>query len=199
MLLDGGPVGGMDAAAFVRRLEAVPGVAVQLRAKGVSRRELYQRARVLGDAARAAGVPFLVNDAVDVALALPGTGVHLGQEDLPLEMARRLLGRSCLLGASVRTPEQAREAVSAGADYLGVGAVFPSPTKPHAPVIGLEGFRKVRVQVECPVVAIGGITRDRVAQVRGAGADAVAVVSAVAASQDPVAACRDFVAAFSCA
>ncbi len=152
--------------------------ALQLRDKGVDGGELLAEARVLLCLCRERGVPLFVNDRLDVALACGADGVHLGQSDLPVAEARRLAPRPFVIGASARTPEDAERAVRDGADYLGVGAVFPTGSKDDAQVIGPEGVRAVVGSVSVPVVAIGGITLDNLEAVVACGVDGVAVISA---------------------
>lgn len=128
---------------------------------------------------------FLVNDRVDIALAASADGVHLGQEDLPVAIARKILGKDKIIGVSVHTPAQARLAVSSGADYLGVGPIFPTTTKRDAArPVGLTLLRKIKDSVRVPVVAIGGITLNNAAEVIASGADAVCAISAVVDSPD---------------
>ena len=135
-------------------------------------------------------VPFLINDRVDVALAVEADGAHVGQDDIPAIAARRLLpGR--VLGVSVTDPEQVQAALAAGADYLGVGPVFPTGSKPDAAqAMGLHGVAAIRELTPVPLVAIGGITAANVRAVRRAGASMVAVVSAICGQSDPEAAAR---------
>ena len=165
--------------------------AVQLRDKQATGRELLQWARQLRDLTRAAGVLFLVNDRVDVALAVHADGVHVGQEDVPVADARQLMGPGRVVGASAGNVEEALQAEQASADYLGVGPVFPTATKPDAgEAIGVDGLRRIVQAVRLPGVAIGGITADNAGQAIRAGAVGVAVISAVAAADEMVAATR---------
>ncbi len=128
---------------------------------------------------------FLVNDRVDVAMASGAHGAHLGQEDLPARAARRLMGRKKILGVSAGTVEEALSARDEGADYLGVGPVFATPSKPDAGTpIGIEGLRRIREAVDLPIVAIGGIDVANAGRVLEAGADGIAVISAVSAARD---------------
>ena len=161
--------------------------ALQLRDKGMEGGDLFRLAVEMREAVDAicANCLFLVNDRADVAVAARADGVHLGQEDLPAGAARALVGAEMILGISVGTVEEAVEAREAGADYLGVGPVFPTPSKPDAgKPIGLEGLRGIREAVDLPLVAIGGIDAERVEAVLEAGADGVAVISAVAYARD---------------
>ncbi len=167
--------------------------AVQLRDKEAGGRELLCRAEEISRLlSRSEGeCLFLVNDRVDVALASGAHGVHLGQDDLPAGAARRLLGAQRILGVSASTVEEALAACGEGADYLGVGPVFATPTKPDAGMpIGLEGLRMIREAVDIPIVAIGGIDAANAAQVLEAGADGIAVISAVSAAPDMLEAVR---------
>ncbi len=146
-------------------------------------------AAVLCPLVQKGGGIFIVNDRVDVAKAIGADGVHLGQEDLPLADARAILGPGKLIGISTHTLAQAVEAESGGVDYIGFGPIFPTATKENpGPVVGVDGLREVRARVRIPVVAIGGITAKNAGDVRAAGADGVAVVSAVLAAADPKAA-----------
>ncbi|WP_181692414.1 thiamine phosphate synthase [Natronomonas sp. LN261] len=166
---------------------------VQLREKGASARERYELGLELRESTRAAGVPLIVNDRIDIAAAIDADGVHLGDDDLPVPLARERLGEDAIVGRSVSTPAAAREAESAGADYLGVGAVYGTTSKETTPEqsnVGLERIRAVREAVDVPFVGIGGITPDNAAAVVRAGADGVAVISAITGSDDPEAATR---------
>ncbi len=163
---------------------------VQLRWKAGPLREMLSLGEALRDLCRRYGVPFLINDRVDVALALHADGVHGGQEDLPPEVARRLLGPRALIGVSARTPEQAQAAEAAGADYLGVGSVFPTSSKVDPVLIGLEGLARVARSTRLPVVAIGGVRAENAADCIRAGAVGVAVISAITQAPDPEGAAR---------
>lgn len=165
--------------------------AVQLREKESSTRQMIQLGHELHELTREAGIPLIVNDRVDVALALNAEGVHVGQDDLPAPMARRLIGTERILGVSAGTVKEALEAERDGADYLGVGDVYGTPSKPDTGVpIGVEGLAAVAKAVAIPTVAIGGITTDNAEAVIEAGAAGVAVISAVIGANDPEAAAR---------
>jgi thiamine-phosphate pyrophosphorylase len=166
--------------------------ALQLRAPELSDEQLRPLASDLAERCREAGVLFIVNDRVDVA-AQAGAGVHVGQGDDPSE-ARRRIGPEAVLGISVSSQEQALEAERADADYLGV-TVWTTATKPEAAPLGLEGLRAVVEATSLPVVAIGGIDADNASQALEAGAAGIAVVSAVGAASDPVAATQRLVEA----
>ncbi len=157
---------------------------IQLREKDISTREFVELALRLKEITSRYGARLIINDRVDVALAVGADGVHLGQEDMPLQTARKILG-PVLIGVSVATVAEAAAAAAGGADYLGVSAVFSTPTKKVATTVGLEGLRAIRKAVNLPLVAIGGINRDNAAEVVRAGADGLAVVSAVMAAASP--------------
>ena len=167
--------------------------AIQLRDKELPGRDLLElalRIRSLIERRRP-GTVFLVNDRVDVAAAGGADGVHLGQQDLPCSAARRILGPGAIIGVSASSVEEARRAQEEGADYLGVGPVFPTPSKEDAArPMGLEGLAEVRRLTGLPLVAIGGITEENAAAVLRAGADGIAVISAIYAAPDMTEAVR---------
>lgn len=171
---------------------------LQLRAKNATSRELLRAAERIAALARQAGALFLVNDRPDVARAVDADGVHLGQDDLPVAAARRVLGPNRLVGVSTHDLAEARAAVAAGADYIGVGPVHTTASKEKAlPARGPGLVAAVRAEVACPIVAIGGITAETAAAVRAAGADAVAMIAALARAADPAAEVRRVIAALS--
>lgn len=166
---------------------------VQIRAKGVGAEAFLAAAREVRAVTRERGVPMLVNDRLDVALLSDADGVHLGQSDLPVAVARRLLPPGSLIGLSTHSLAQVDAAVSSGADYLGFGPVFSTSTKPDAePVQGLEGLAAACRASPLPVVAIGGIRLDRVPAIRRAGAAAAAVISDLLCAHDLVARARAY-------
>ena len=168
-----------------RALEAGARV-VQYRAKNLERREFLRQAELVQRLCRKHDALFIVNDAADVAAVLDADGLHVGQTDLPPEAARKLIGPVPLIGVSISTLHEARDAAAdESVDYLGVGAMFPTETKPDAEFGGLDLLRAVRAEVTLPLVAIGGITVERAPAVWQAGADLVAVVSAVFSADDP--------------
>jgi thiamine-phosphate pyrophosphorylase len=162
---------------------------LQLRMKGASARELLAVAEAIRPLTRAAGALLVVNDRPDVAAAADADGVHLGQEDVPVSVARAVLRPGTLVGVSTHDLDEARAAEAAGADYIGVGPVYETTSKarPLAPR-GLDLVRDVRAAVRCPIVAIGGITLDTAPAVLAAGADAVAMIGALVRTADPAAA-----------
>ena len=165
---------------------------VQLREKAATTREMVELGRALHELTAAAGIPLIVNDRVDVALAVGAEGVHLGVDDMPVTLARQILDPQCIIGASPETIEGARQAELDGADYLGVGDLYGTPTKGDAgQPIGLEGLARVARAVSIPVVAIGGIRPENASAAIEAGAVGVAVISAVVGAENPEAAtCR---------
>jgi len=165
---------------------------VQLREKAMPLSELFPVAEVLRRRSREAGALFIVNDRADLALALDADGLHLGQDDLPGAAGRRLLRPGMILGVSTHDADQARRALADGADYIAVGSMFPTGTKPGFQLVGPDLIRRVRPEIAIPLVAIGGITEDNCEEVVSAGADAVAVISAVCAAADPETATRRF-------
>lgn len=166
--------------------EALQGGAtfVQLREKRASFTELAQLARAVAPLCRAHGAPFVIDDDVKAARMLGADGVHVGQSDARTADARRILGPDAIVGTSVRTCEEARAAEQAGADYLGVGAMFPTPTKPEAPVVSMDELRAICAAVSIPVVVIGGIDADTIGIFAGAGIAGAAAVSAIFAHDD---------------
>lgn len=168
----------------------------QLRMKTPETRGFSEMAAALCPLVRKGGGTFIVNDRVDVAKAVEADGVHLGQDDLPLADARAILGSGKLIGISTHNLAQAVEAEAGGADYIGFGPIFPTATKEHPdPVVGVAGLREVRAKVRIPIVAIGGINAGNVCEVVAAGADGIAVVSAVLAAPDPQAALAELIKA----
>jgi len=168
--------------------------AIQLRAKEMSTRDLLDAARELRGVTLEAGVTFIVNDRADVALAAGADGVHVGQEDLPVADARRLLGPDMIVGASCHSLPEARRAEEEGADYVNIGPVFATSTKAHgSPPVGPGLITEVRDVLQCPLTSMGGINSSNVDRVVLAGADRVAVVSAVVTADDVAAAARDLV------
>jgi thiamine-phosphate pyrophosphorylase len=164
---------------------------VQLRAKGVDDRRYLELAREAREAARAAGVLFLVNDRPDIARMVGADGVHIGQEDLPPDAVRKLLPTGAIVGLSTHTVAQLEVAATQPVDYVAVGPVFATRSKvDHDPVVGVDMIRLARKLVNKPLVAIGGITRANVREVSEAGADGVAVISELLLSQDLEAASR---------
>jgi thiamine-phosphate pyrophosphorylase len=172
---------GISHAEQVKLLSLGGATLIQLREKRMPAREFYEQAKEAVEVAARRGVQLIVNDRVDVALAVGAHGVHLGQDDMPPEAARRLLGSEAVIGYSTHNIEQAVAAAKLPIDYLAIGPIFATTTKSDtAPVLGLEGLRTVRRVVGAfPLVAIGGITSANAADVIAAGADSVALISAL--------------------
>ena len=165
---------------------------VQLREKDCSTREFIEQALAIKDLLKRQGVPLIINDRVDVAQAVSADGVHLGQTDMPLEIAKGILGDSMIIGISAESMQDAIEAEKGGADYLGVSPIYDTPTKTDtAPPLGLDGLRAIHKAVRIPLVGIGGLNNDNSADVIRNGAEGVAVVSAIVAADDPEAAAAE--------
>lgn len=159
---------------------------IQFRQKTGSTRSMIETAREMQRVCRGAGVAFIVNDRIDVALGSEADGVHLGQEDFPIPLARSLLGEARIIGGSAATLEEAVRCQLEGADYVGFGPVFPTASKADAgPVGGVELLREIVRKCSLPVVAIGGIHEGNLSQVMGTGARGVAVISSVCCREDP--------------
>lgn len=168
---------------------------VQLRAKSATTRQLITWGQAMRDLTRQYNALLIVNDRLDVALAIEADGVHLGQDDLPVPLARRIAGDRLLIGVSAETVEEARQAESEGADYLGVGPMFATVTKPDAGApVGPERIRQIKQVVGIPVFGIGGIQPENAIQVLQAGADGICVVSAVLNAPNPEAVVRHLIA-----
>lgn len=167
----------------------------QYRNKTASMQEAYVEALALRQVAAKAGVLFIINDRCDLALAVDADGVHLGQGDLPLDLARNVLGPDKLIGISTHNPDQVREATAGKPDYLGFGPIFkPSSKQDHDPVVGLEGLRAMRSLTSLPVFAIGGIQIDQAGEVMRAGAHGVAIITAILKAPDISHAVKAFLA-----
>ena len=173
--------------------EALKGGAtfVQLREKDLPRLDYIREAAQATALCHRYGVPLIVNDSLEVALKSGADGVHVGIEDQPVAEIRRQAGKGFLIGATAKTVEQARAAQAAGADCLGVGAVFPSPTKKNAIRITTGQLREICASVSIPCVAIGGISRENLPALAGGGMDGFALVSAIFSQPDIEAACRE--------
>ena len=183
----------------VLKASATAGATIfQYRNKTASMKASYTEALSLRKAAHELGVLFIVNDRCDLALAVNADGVHLGQEDLPLHLARKIMGSAKLIGISTHKPEQVMSATAGGPNYLGFGPIFlPGSKADHDPVVGIEGLKSIRRLTTLPLFAIGGITADRADEVVRAGADGVAVISAILKAPDISRAVTDFVSRIS--
>ena len=164
---------------------------VQLREKELDETAFLQEAKELCALCRRYGVPFLVNDNVEIAIACGADGIHVGQGDLAAGEVRRRVGENMILGVSVHTVEEACQAVRDGADYLGLGAVFPTSTKTDVEQMSNETLRAICDAVNVPIVAIGGINRGNILKLAGSGVDGVALVSAIFSAEDIEGTCRE--------
>jgi thiamine-phosphate pyrophosphorylase len=156
---------------------------VQFREKEFSTRKMVEMGKKLKEILKGKAL-FIINDRIDIALAVDADGVHLGQDDMPLNIARNILGNK-IIGVSVNNAYEARKAEQQGADYLGVGSIFPTSTKSDIKLIGLNVLKDIRKIVNIPIVAIGGINEKNIDRVIKAGADSAAVISAIANSDEP--------------
>ncbi len=186
VITDGRIIGSRSLEAVVEGALRGGATVLQYREKNKSTRAMVQEAMTLAALCRRYGVTFIINDRIDVALAVDADGVHLGQDDMPLPIARRLLGADRIIGVTVHNPEEIQEAQELGADYLSLAPVFATATKPdHQKPMGLDGLKKLMAWVQCPAVAIGGINAQNVRNVLLTGVDGVCVVSAVLGQDDP--------------
>ncbi len=157
---------------------------VQLREKEIPALDFYMLALEIKKITDRYGIPLIINDRIDIAMAAGAGGVHIGQRDVPADIARKVIGKDMLLGVSVGSAVEAIDAVKAGADYLGVGAMFPTGTKQDAGFVSMEELGRIRKAVDIPIVVIGGISRENAMLFRPMGVDGLAVVSAVIAKPD---------------
>lgn len=169
---------------------------VQLREKNCSFLEFYQLALRIKEITDKYDVPLIINDRVDLALAVDAAGVHVGQNDLPAAVIRRIIGKEKILGVSVSSLQQAIKARNDGADYLGVGAMYSTATKEDAQIVTISQLQEIRKAVDLPIVVIGGINKKTINNFRGYGINGVAVVSAVLAQKDVTAAAKELVTMF---
>jgi thiamine-phosphate pyrophosphorylase len=192
LVTDRGLSMGRSTVDIVRAAVAGGATCVQLREKSCGTREFMAEARAVHEALAGTGVPLIINDRVDVALAVGAEGVHLGQTDMHICDARSLTGPDMIIGISAECVEDAVRAQAEGADYVGISPVFSTPTKTDtAPPLGLEGVAAVRAAVSLPLVGIGGIGPANASAIIRAGCDGVAVVSAIVSAADPVRASRE--------
>ena len=184
------PAGGHEPVALAETLLDAGARLMQLRLKDASGRDFLAAARAIAAMCRQRDAILIINDRVDIAILAQAHGVHLGQEDLPLEAARRIAGPDLIIGISTHTVEQARTAESGGADYIGFGPMYSGGLKHIATGQGLDRLRAIRAAVKIPIVAIGGIIEARVPEVLAAGADAVAIITDVVKAPDVAAKAR---------
>lgn len=169
---------------------------VQLREKSISSRTFYETARAVHKVTKKYEVPLIINDRLDIALAIDAEGVHIGQEDLPAREVRRLLGPNKLLGVSASTLNEALAACEDGADYLGVGAMFSTATKDISGLTSMDELRRIRDAAPIPIVAIGGINAQTISFLHGSRIDGIAVVSALVSQKDIIKAAQNLKALF---
>lgn len=169
---------------------------VQLREKHCSSKEFYELAVRVKEITDGYHVPLIINDRVDIALAVDAAGVHIGQSDLPASVVRNIIGKDKIIGVSAAKLEEAVKAVEDGADYLGVGAMFATNTKTDARPVTMEELKAIRAAVNVPIVVIGGINMNTLEQFKGMGIDGLAVVSAIIAEKDIEGAARNMYQAF---
>ena len=167
--------------------EAIKGgtTVVQLREKTASTKEFYELALKVKEITSRYDVPLLINDRIDIALAVDSEGVHIGQDDMPADIAREIIGEDKILGVSASTVEEAKKAEKDSADYIGSGAVFPTATKDDADSVSKEELKAIVDSIDIPVVAIGGITVENASTLKGSGIAGFSVVSAIMSAEDP--------------
>jgi len=188
------PAGGHEPVSLAETLLEAGARIMQLRLKDAPGRDFLAAARAIAAICRSRDAILIVNDRVDIAMLADAHGVHLGQEDLPLDTARRIAGPGMIIGISTHNLEQARAAENGGADYIGFGPMYPGGLKNIAAGVGLGNLRAIRAAVKLPIVAIGGITEARVAETLAAGADAVAIITDVVKAPDVGAKVRSILA-----
>lgn len=184
LITDRRACGGHPLVEVVRAATAAGVRWVQYREKTLSRRARYEEAIQLRALTREAGAALIINDELDLAVTVEADGLHLGQEDLPLPVARRWLGAGRVIGVSTHTADEARRAIDEGADYLAVGPIFATAIKADRPPVGCDAIRRARAMTGLPLVAIGGITPENVEEVIRAGATGAAVISALCGATD---------------
>lgn len=158
---------------------------VQLREKDISSLEFFNVAKVVKEVTDKYNVPLIINDRIDIALAVDAAGVHIGQSDMPCNIARKILPKGKIIGVSVHSVDEAIKAKEEGADYLGCGAVFSTSTKSDVTTLSIDKLKKIKKSVDIPVVAIGGINENNISKLNGVGIDGVAVISAIIAKENP--------------
>jgi thiamine-phosphate pyrophosphorylase len=190
--------GKRDIMAIVQEAAAAGVTLVQLRGKHCEAREFLDVAVRMNGLLKPKGIPLIINDRSDIALACEADGLHIGQQDIPLFYARKILGQNRLIGISVNTIEEAHTAEKEGADYVGVGPVYFTSSKDKIPtILGLEGLRAIREQVRIPILAIGGVTVKNARAVVDSGADGIAVISAIMGKDDIAKAAKNLLSVLS--
>ena len=167
--------------------EAIKGgtTIVQLREKTASTKDFYELALKVKEITSRYDVPLLINDRIDIALAIDSDGVHIGQDDMPADIARKIIGKDKILGVSASTVAEAKKAEADGADYIGSGAVFPTSTKDDADSVSIEDLKEIVSSIDIPVVAIGGITLENASLLKDTGIAGFSVVSAIMSADNP--------------
>jgi thiamine-phosphate diphosphorylase len=178
------PAGGHEPVLLAETMLDAGARIMQLRLKDAPGRDFLAAARAIAEMCRKRGATLIVNDRVDIAILANARGVHLGQTDLPLDAARRIIGHDRMIGISTHNVEQARAAEDGGADYIGFGPMYPGGLRNNAAGKGLDELRAIRAAIKIPIVVIGGITEARVAETLAAGADAVAIITDVVKAPD---------------
>ncbi len=169
---------------------------LQLREKDKTTREYIELAEKVHTITKKYQIPLIIDDRVDVALAVDAEGVHVGQSDMPVGMARRLMGAEKIVGATAKTPEQAKKAYEEGADYLGVGAIYPTTTKVKTVLTSVDTLKQIVETVPILVNAIGGLNKDNIAVLKGSGISGICAVSAIMKAEDPKRAAEELKEAF---
>ncbi|HAZ37712.1 MAG TPA: thiamine phosphate synthase [Clostridiaceae bacterium] len=164
---------------------------VQLREKNIESLDFYTLARDIKLVTDSYHIPIIINDRIDIALSVNAAGVHVGQNDIPVSVARKIIGKHMILGVSASSVQEALQAQNDGADYLGVGAMLPTRTKTDAKIVSMDELQRIRQAVSIPIVAIGGINKENAASFRDIGVDGLAVVSAILAQPDIKAAAEE--------
>lgn len=178
--------------------EAIKGgtTVVQIREKTAETLDFYNLALKVKEITTKYDIPLIINDRVDVALAIDADGVHVGQSDMPCDITRKLIGDDKILGVSAATIEEAKKAQNDGADYIGTGAVFPTQTKDDAPSITKQDLKEIVDSIDIPVVAIGGITLENACELKDTGIKGLSVVSAIMSSENPEKSSQDLLKIF---
>lgn len=169
---------------------------VQIREKELDLIPFYERANTVKQLTDKYDVPLIINDRISIAIALGADGAHVGQDDMDGALARNILGPDRILGISASTVEEAKKAEEDGADYIGCGAVFPTSTKDDADSVSIEEFKKIKESVDIPVIAIGGIKKDNISQLKDTGVDGISVVSAIMNADEPKTASEELLKEF---
>jgi thiamine-phosphate pyrophosphorylase len=185
LIADTEAAGDRSLVSIIREAVEAGATLVQVRGKKLSTRQFLNLALAASEFLKSRDIPLIINDRIDIALACDADGVHLGQEDLPLPFARKILGEKRLIGISVNTIKEAEEAEAKGASYLGVGPIYDTSSKEELrTILHLEGLRNIRKKVKIPILAVGGIQAENARDIISSGADGIAVISALMASND---------------